>query len=83
MGLAPATVVVWADQDHGDVELALLDVGDLEVGAALRTRSGAVRRAGEPPALADGAVEPDADASAMGRGRRRGWPCHHSNTRRR
>ena len=42
MGLAPAAVVVRADEDHRDVELAGLDVGDLEVGrAALGAGAGA------------------------------------------
>ena len=44
MGLAPAAVVVRADEDHRDVELAGLDVRDLEVGAALRSRSRRRRR---------------------------------------
>ena len=41
VGLAPAAVVVGSDEDHGDVELALLDVGDLELGAFRGGRAGA------------------------------------------
>ena len=44
VGLAPATVVMWPDEDHRDVELALLDVGDLQVGTALGAGAGAVAR---------------------------------------
>src|SRR6476469_5152474 len=32
VGLAPAAVVVWPDEDHRHVELAGFDLGDLEVG---------------------------------------------------
>ena len=44
VGLAPAAVVVRADEDHRDVELAGLDVRDLQVGAAaLRPGTGTGR----------------------------------------
>ena len=36
VGLAPAGVVMWSDEDHRDVELALFNIGDLEL--ALGTR---------------------------------------------
>ena len=42
MGLAPAAVVVRPDEDHRDVELAGLDVRDLEVGAGRGAGPGAV-----------------------------------------
>ena len=62
VGLAPAAVVVRADQDHRDVELAGDDVRDLEVRAALAPRppysrcrtASAARRRCRAAARADG-----------------------------
>ena len=42
MRLTPATVVVRTDQDHGDVELALLDVRNLEATPSVADAAGAL-----------------------------------------
>ena len=65
VGLAPAAVVVRPDQDHGDVELALDDVGDLGgAGGAGRAGSGTVgagsARGGAAGAAATGSEDEDA-----------------------
>ena len=73
MGLAPAAVVVWADEHHRDVELALLDVGDLQVGAALRIPSRRSRRLQVSRRRSRTARAADADGSAdVAAERRRG-----------
>ena len=68
VGLAPAGVVVRPDQDHGDVELALLDLGDLRPGGAPRPRS-RTPPGSRPPTraglAAPGVQAPSASAPAM------------------
>ena len=54
VGLAPAAVVVRSDEHHRDVELARVDLRDLEVRAGLGAGPGAIDAAAEPL----GAAEP-------------------------
>ena len=75
MRLAPAAVVMRADEHVGDIELAFFDIGDLQ--ASLRSRGGAAAvAAGACVAAAAGALVGSALAAGSSRGRcRRRCAC--------
>jgi hypothetical protein len=71
VGLAPAAVVVWADKDHRDVELARFDIGDLQIRATpgRRCRRSRPRRANRRrwrTVRSSLRRTPSADAAAVG-----------------
>ena len=91
MGLAPAAVVVRPDEDHRDVELALLDIRDLEVRRRPASRCRRIGRAAAAPrrrsasrraaARAEQQSGRDHDDSHLGRLASMRPPPHHRRRR--